>query len=112
MMFAIHNTCELSTRQAATLTGLFFLFNLRLELLLEILWICCGSRTGAASIGACTRALWIFTHDYAAQFRRCRVDWIETIAWHNRHGTPHGTLLLLQGEVARCEGSRQDLDEA
>lgn len=42
MMFGTHNTCELSTRQAAMLTGLFFLFSL--ELLLEILWICCAGR--------------------------------------------------------------------
>jgi hypothetical protein len=58
-------------------------------------WVCCWTHT-----------LCIFTHDHAGQFRRRCGDWTRSIAWHNRHGTAHGTPSLLQCKVARREGSR------
>lgn len=59
MMFAIHNTCELSTRQTAMLTGLFHLFSL--DLLLEILWMrWVDLRPHREYPLFCTQALWIF----------------------------------------------------
>jgi hypothetical protein len=114
MMFAIHNNCELSTRQTPMFTGLFFLFSLSLELLL---------RNSLDLVCVYRKLEWIpmLLHSVLhLQLRRSVLevnldnavgDWIQAIAWHNRRGT-HGTLLLLQCKVARCEGSQQDLDQA
>jgi hypothetical protein len=86
-------------------TGLFYLFSLSLELLSRnSLDLMCGAQM--EWVCRWTHTLCIFTHDHAGQLRRRCGDWTRSIAWHNRHGTAHGTPSLLQCKVARREGSR------